>query len=257
MSEELVGVISLEENDPFRRRRPIKMKSILVSYDSFVILITLGLFIMFNFLPPFERPFDITDKSISHPQLNDFVPILWVGIFAIVAPLILTLVIFKWKPILLLLFAQQYLMGGLFSLLLTEMIKVTAGRLRPDFLHRCKPFNGVCTGDPRTVAEGRKSFVSGHASTSFYIVTYLVIWMWLEGWSKLGIRAGIRSSSGIVLFFTFTPFMLCAYVAISRTQVTFINKQYVHHPEDVLAGSILGIVVAVVVLLFHYRQVQN
>ena len=40
----------------------------------------------------------------------------------------------------------------------------------------------------------------------------------------------------LVLF----PLLLASYVAISRTQ------QYVHHPTDVLAGCLLGVVVAVV-----------
>ena len=33
-----------------------------------------------------------------------------------------------------------------FSLMLVAIIKAAAGRLRPDFLARCKPVDGVCTG---------------------------------------------------------------------------------------------------------------
>ena len=219
MTEERIGIVSLEANDPFRSRQPPTWKSILISYDSATIVVTFGLFLMLNFLPPFERPFDINDASISHPKLADIVPILWVGIFALLAPLMLSLFIFRWHPTQLLIFFQRYVLGGIFTLTLTEMVKVTAGRLRPDFLDRCQPIANKCTGNSNTVADGRKSFVSGHASSSFYIITFLVLWMWFEGWGRLGIRAAKGASSGIVLFFTFTPFMLCTYVAISRTQV--------------------------------------
>ena len=44
-----------------------------------------------------------------------------------------------------------------FSLLLVVVVKASVGRLRPDFLARCKPVDGVCTGPPALVAEGRKS----------------------------------------------------------------------------------------------------
>jgi hypothetical protein len=43
-------------------------------------------------------------------------------------------------------------------------VQLTAGRLRPDFYARCQLAGGVCTGDPDVILEGRKSFVSGHAS---------------------------------------------------------------------------------------------
>ena len=218
-TDERDRILAIEENDLLRPRQPPTIRSILISYDSLTIVLTLGLFLLFNLTPPFERPFDINDKSIGHPKLSDFVPILWVGIFALVVPLVLTLSIFKWDPLQLMLFLQRYVMGGLLSLALTEMIKVTAGRLRPDFLDRCKPVSGVCTGDAAVISEGRKSFVSGHASSSFYVVTFLVLWMWIEGWARLGVRSGKGVSSGLVLFFTLNPFMICMYVAISRTQV--------------------------------------
>ena len=44
-----------------------------------------------------------------------------------------------------------------YTLLLVALIKAAVGRLRPDFLARCVPVDGVCTGVPAEVTEGRKS----------------------------------------------------------------------------------------------------
>ena len=44
-----------------------------------------------------------------------------------------------------------------YTLLLAALIKAAAGRLRPDFLARCVPVDGVCTGVPSEVTQGRKS----------------------------------------------------------------------------------------------------
>lgn len=47
------------------------------------------------------------------------------------------------------------------------LVKVRVGRLRPDFIARCHPEHGVCTGDPAVITEGRKSFPSGHSVLVF------------------------------------------------------------------------------------------
>ena len=68
----------------------------------------------------------------------------------------------------------------------TEITKMCAGRLRPDFLEVCQPdvdwHSGVATlGSPVNAhcttsnVDGRKSFCSGHASTSAMIIGYNMI----------------------------------------------------------------------------------
>lgn len=64
---------------------------------------------------------------------------------------------------------------GLLTIGLTENLKNIVGRHRPDFNHRCMPdIYGLCTGKAETLIEGKKSFPSGHSSTSFYPVFYLI-----------------------------------------------------------------------------------
>ena len=58
------------------------------------------------------------------------------------------------------------------------------GRLRPDYLARCNPEPQVqadlalhCRGPWRKVQDGRRSFPSGHAATSFAGYGFLGLWL--------------------------------------------------------------------------------
>lgn len=134
------------------------------------------------------------------------------------------------------------LVALLFSVALTDVItnilKNFTGRLRPDFLARCNPFinasgQAVCQQTKLSfVWEGRKSFPSGHASTSF-------AGLGLLSWFILGFT---RTFNGMgysgKFFMAILPLILASIVAISR-----VNDNR-HHVEDVLFGSALGIVIS-------------
>jgi diacylglycerol diphosphate phosphatase / phosphatidate phosphatase len=204
----------------------------------------LGLFIaaivmifMLLFGNVFVRPFDITDKDISYslrPEIVAYWIVLVVGF--LLPPAAIWACLFKENRSKFDIFSRIsfYLFGGALTVVITEFLKLSVGRLRPDFLDRCKPdlVSLICTGTEKLVNDGRKSFPSGHASTSLYIGMFLIFWLWRV--PKVG--KIVKSPIGIMMLLG--VFCASVYVAISRIQ------QFVHHPTDVLAGSFIGLVVA-------------
>ncbi|PAA89497.1 hypothetical protein BOX15_Mlig021581g2, partial [Macrostomum lignano] len=167
---------------------------------------------------------------------------------------------------------QMMLLGYSLSLLLTGLItdavKLIVGRPRPDFFYRCFPSGearlvpaaaesgavpddgepapqqlqqllllvpSACTGDPDTVAEGRKSFPSGHASMSFASLAYVSFL--LADWLQL-FKSSARLAPSVRLLACLAPCLAASGIALSRL------VDFHHHPEDVLAGSTLGLLVA-------------
>ena len=151
----------------------------------------------------------------------------------------------------------KYLFGMALLLLATEVPKMAVGRLRPDFLSRCKPVPvnttsslWVCSGDASEIKEGRKSFPSGHSSSSFYLMSYLCLYYLnvyvpskrLQTRSSLADSSSFRSASStpkkispLALLLIVCAYLVAALVAISRMQ------DHKHHPTDVIAGSLLGL----------------
>ncbi|XP_049885769.1 phospholipid phosphatase 5-like [Pectinophora gossypiella] len=119
---------------------------------------------------------------------------------------------------------------------ITETIKLMTGRPRPDYFYRCFPDGEmtkelVCTGDLKDILEGRKSFPSGHSSFSFCSMGFLSFWLC----GKLGVLSG-EESNAIHVVTCVSPLVAAAAVAISRCCDNH------HHWEDVLVGSLLGLV---------------
>ncbi|KAJ3043354.1 hypothetical protein HDV00_005358 [Rhizophlyctis rosea] len=133
--------------------------------------------------------------------------------------------------------------------LATDILKMWAGRLRPDFLSRCRwsSEENRCLGDAQLIIEGRRSFPSGHSSNAFAGFGFLSLWIAghlgvLSGWG--GAYGGGRAWRVILAGMPLFP---AAYVAISRTQ------QYIHNPSDVAFGSALGFGCAVIFFFMYYR----
>jgi membrane-associated phospholipid phosphatase len=128
--------------------------------------------------------------------------------------------------------ASTVVQGGSVQFMFVEVGKVLAGRFRPDYLSRCTSLgaNGECQNpDAHILAEGRKSFPSGHSSAAFFGMAILSLF--LAG--KLRILHGRRSFSKLII--CISPLLLAYWVAISRT---LDNR---HHFSDILAGSAIGI----------------
>ncbi|KAM7344606.1 wunen isoform 2-T2 [Cochliomyia hominivorax] len=144
--------------------------------------------------------------------------------------------------------------GAAVSQLTTDIAKYSIGRLRPHFIEVCQPILGdgtTCSdernwgkyiidftcGNPyatkRMLKEARLSFPSGHSSFTFYTMVYLALY--------LQSRMTWHGSKLLRHFLQFALIMIAWYTALSRV------SDYKHHWSDVLAGSAIGALVAVVV----------
>lgn len=132
------------------------------------------------------------------------------------------------------------------TMIVTDLLKVFVGRPRPYFAAACTAYVSgsfsQCTGDPATVAEARKSFPSGHSSLAFSAAIYVACY--LSSVLGVGVACDAQTRSAprawkipVLLLF---PLSAC-FVAASRT------VDYHHNYADVVAGSLLGTAIAVVV----------
>lgn len=210
-----------------------------------------------------KREFSLTDTSIQHTfAVKERVPF-WVAIVVAGAvPLVvIVLVGALWRR------SFWDVHNGLLGLLLslatatvvTDILKVTVGRPRPDLIDRCQPLLSamnavpyglanvtVCTVQTgRIIEDGFKSFPSGHSSFSFAGLGFLSFY--LAG--KMGVwdRSGYSIKAWIALF----PLLGALLIAISRTMD---NR---HHATDVLIGSLLGFVMAYISYRLYYPSLSS
>ncbi|XP_065368029.1 putative phosphatidate phosphatase isoform X2 [Calliphora vicina] len=144
--------------------------------------------------------------------------------------------------------------GAAVSQLTTDIAKYSIGRLRPHFFDVCQPImpdGTTCAnatnqgkyimdftcGNPystkRMLKESRLSFPSGHSSFTFYTMVYVALY--------LQSRMTWHGSKLLRHFLQFALIMIAWYTALTRV------SDYKHHWSDVLAGSAIGSLVAVVV----------
>ncbi|XP_067353892.1 phospholipid phosphatase 3-like isoform X2 [Channa argus] len=137
-----------------------------------------------------------------------------------------------------------FLFGCCIGQSLTNMAKLSVGRLRPHFLSvcgvtyaslNCTPGTYIATvscrqPDQHLEEEARKSFFSGHASFAMYTMLYLAFYLQ----ARLTWR-GARLLRPTLQFFLV---LLAFYTGLTRI------SDYRHHPTDVLTGYIQGALTA-------------
>ncbi|KAF8136640.1 PAP2-domain-containing protein [Boletus edulis] len=212
-------------------------------------------FFALNSVHGFRRDFSVNDETIRFPYaVHERVPDLALYFIALVAPLVIQLAV---NLVTVRSFwdyhnsALGLILGLAITGAITQFSKITVGRPRPDLLSRCIPKTGsqnstyglstdaICTQtDQSIMLDGWRSFPSGHSSLSFAGLGFLSFY--LAGKMHLFDNRGHTHKAWISL----TPLAGATLVAISRTM------DYRHHWHDVVAGSILGLVVS----YFAYRQ---
>eukprot|EP01054_Gregarina_sp_Poly1_P000788 Gregarina_sp_Poly_1__787@NODE_1189_length_4822_cov_141_095689_g818_i0_p3_GENE_NODE_1189_length_4822_cov_141_095689_g818_i0NODE_1189_length_4822_cov_141_095689_g818_i0_p3_ORF_typecomplete_len350_score17_81PAP2/PF01569_21/2_2e02PAP2/PF01569_21/1_6e26PAP2_3/PF14378_6/2_4e05BioY/PF02632_14/0_024BioY/PF02632_14/1_9e03FtsX/PF02687_21/4_4FtsX/PF02687_21/24FtsX/PF02687_21/2_3e03Sre/PF03125_18/33Sre/PF03125_18/8_2DUF2157/PF09925_9/0_2DUF2157/PF09925_9/8_5e02Sensor/PF13796_6/0_11Sensor/PF13796_6/2_2e03FUS len=176
----------------------------------------------------------------------------------------------KWSHSLLLEEFIIFLLGTTLSAALDFMactiIKKMYGRLRPDYLSRCFGHNeptvwmavngfadwnaipdipicntkaGTFNLSENALDDGRMSFPSAHSSLSFAIIGFLSLWTY----SKLCL---FRDWGAWRITIPFGLIMIPTVIAVSRT------SDYRHHSSDVIGGTILGCLIAILCFCFYF-----
>ncbi|KAI8580730.1 hypothetical protein K450DRAFT_235671 [Umbelopsis ramanniana AG] len=231
-------------------------KRMILSYlkDWILGIMFLAIFLAIDYVPPFHQEFYLDDWSIRYPySVKERVSFTALLLISVLAPLVIIIIIAGFikrsfhdlhHGLLGLFFALT------FTLMFTDVLKITIGEPRPDMLARCAPSvttspvesllsvaicNGVASID---LQDGFKSFPSGHSSYSFAGLGYLSLY--LCGKLHIFDHQGHVWKSFLVM----VPLMGAILVAISRIM------DYRHHPWDVIFGSLLGFAAA----YFSYNQ---
>ncbi|KAH7882700.1 phosphatidic acid phosphatase type 2/haloperoxidase [Phlebopus sp. FC_14] len=213
------------------------------------------LYYISNHVDGFKRQFSLTDISLRYPfahkqRVNTHALYLIGGVAPFIAQIIVNLLTVRsWWDF------HHSTLGLWLSITMTgsitQIVKVTVGRPRPDLISRCQPPLGsqdplfglstaaICTQTSKHILEdGWRSFPSGHSSMSFAGLGFLTFY--LAGKLHLFDTRGHASKAWLSL----APLGAAALVAISRTM------DYRHHWQDVVTGSALGLTLS----YFAYRQ---
>ncbi|KAL0227536.1 hypothetical protein RCL1_003680 [Eukaryota sp. TZLM3-RCL] len=195
----------------------------------------------YSLVEPVKRDFSILDPSISHKMQPNILTwnMLQVLCYSINGVVIGALS--ATNPFALASFVSTFVFGNGLSQLVSSVVKTSTGRLRPDFLDRCKPdVNLVCQGDYKTILDGRMSFPSGHGTLSGMsgIFLALALYSYLKPYKSTFLRS-LRIIPIVIVI------VLTVISGITRT----VDRH--HHPSDVAAGLILGGCIAAYCFWLH------
>ncbi|KAF9071707.1 phosphatidic acid phosphatase type 2/haloperoxidase [Rhodocollybia butyracea] len=243
-----------------RERTPVdatRRRKLVYSYapDWIITILLAVVFFLLDNAHGFWRDFSLQETSLQHPYaVHERVPTFALVLICFVAPLVIQPLI-NWVSIRSWWDLHNSTLGLILSLamaaVITQFSKITVGRPRPDIIDRCQPTSNavdptfglstaaICTQtDMAILRDGFRSFPSGHTSLSFAGLGFLAFY--LAGKLHLFDRKGHLGKVWLFL----APLAAATLVAISRTM------DYRHHWQDVVVGSILGLIVA----YFSYRQ---
>ncbi|CAF1093839.1 unnamed protein product [Adineta ricciae] len=288
---------SATPNVAVRSRAPIiqPVSALKLVFDGLSLVIVLLTWLMFKYLvKPVRRAFLCSDLSLYHPPPEKKVFPTWLlFVCAIIIPLIIIILsegvrwyyLFRKKAAKVVYKIQVrtkvydipewvgnlYIIVGVFifancaNSFLTNVGKVTVGRLRPHFIPSCfnkfsyKDFCGdpnewivnyTCLGESSDLVKEkdgahdiRQSFPSGHSSSAFCGLIFLALYIHrVWNYRNIGLLPYVMEM---------LCFALAAYIGITRITD---NR---HHATDVLSGAILGTVVAVIAFRYMVKSFKR
>ncbi|KEG09499.1 phosphatidic acid phosphatase protein [Trypanosoma grayi] len=214
---------------------------------------------------PYCRPFSWRDPTIDYPYITDVTFPLWtlfvflvtVSVFYGVVVTALGGPLWTWL--------RAQLLAAAFQQVVVNVLKVYAGRIRPDYLNRLRSLgynedsyakSGVkdmtsteyyCRlgNHHRELREGRLSFPSGHSSTSFVVFVFMSLFLCAY------VRPSSHGGSFMRLILSLCPLLIAFMCAVSRT------RDYWHHFDDIVAGSIIGTVCALLCFYNAFRITEG
>lgn len=228
------------------------------------VVVRVGLVIAFIDLErraPFTRMIQPEEEWLyRNPMTDSYVPGRWLWRMVALVPLLTILASYAVTrdAVDMVTATMVVTLAGPLNGVLTNIIKLCVGRPRPDFIQRCWPDMKVppdaflspalpCSGLPASIAEGRKSFPSGHSSFAF--VTWGFVFLYLSG--KLGTFRCVRPAPALHLLLLISCLLVPLAIALSRT------ADYHHHWQDVLVGSLIGLSTVWVVYRQHYPALSS
>jgi len=251
--------------------------------------IAVSLLILHFYVKPSPRGFHCNDGSISYPYQNDTVTFAMCVLVngCIVFALVLIIETVRWRLYIdervpgkeqydsvlipsifvsIYAFLGLFLLGAAVNVLMTDVGKYTVGRLRPHYLSLCNPqgvsslcndsrgfptFNYIlpsqftCKPDAsnaKHMKDVNKSFPSGHSSYSIYSGLFAVFYL----------QARFKWRGMVWML---RPFLQVCIMTWSWFVCYSRISDYKHHWSDVLAGSLIGIIIATVTVTIFGRSV--
>ncbi|XP_052870248.1 phospholipid phosphatase 5 [Anopheles cruzii] len=210
-----------------------------LTLETIVRIVLTSIYIGLEFQAPFMRKVQPEELWMyRNPRTNSYVPLtmLWPVVLGVPGFIFLLYYLQSRDRQDLRCTVLAFTLGLGLNGVLTSTLKIAVGRPRPDFFWRCFP-DGVtneelhCTGtDQWALADGRKSFPSGHSSFAFVGLGFLT-WYLIGKLHLLNERGRGRS---VRMIAAGLPSFVALLIAISRT------CDYHHHWQDVTVGSLIG-----------------
>ena len=224
-------------------------------FDILLRIVLAALFIELENAEPFTRKIHEDELWLyKNPRTNSYVPttVLWPLVFVMPTIVIfLAFLVYKDKTD-----SYQAVLSVTLALgfngAITDILKLIVGRPRPDFFWRCFPSGQTspdfqCNGNPIVIRDGRKSFPSGHSSFAF--ASFGFIALYVAGKLRTFSLVGKGQSWKLCAFVL--PICVAFVIALSRT------CDYHHHWQDVVAGSMIGYLLAYMCYRHYYPPLDS